>query len=584
MLVAVILPLPLPAAALVPGLAATVSILVLLRAAACHPRAAAGTAATGTTAAARTTTHALRRGLPLQVVRERGGVHVVGQRHKAGRALRQVVHRRGGQVGRGSGGGGGGAGDGQHGREMGGARRAAGRRVQRVNDQRRQVLHHAQQQAVVPRVLLVDVRVGVDLDEPGAEVAVNEEVVAKELEGAAALAALHQAVAVGEHGVQDELLHARQEVGPEVNEAGAVGGVQERLQLLERQRVALLERAQVLAVLLHAVVGEVHHLRGVVAVAGARAGLAAEVQREQLGGGAAVAVLVHVDVELVVHHHPDADVKLAAVDEQRQLAVLLHHPLRARRHRRAVHRQAVAVHRHEVLLDGRQLRVHLDALALVQVRRLHQPHVAAAVLGGHALAAALHVAAAQLPEVRAEAGVLGQAAAANVAQDEGGGHVVKHLQPQPRVVVAQVARQARLGGDALDGREVVHELPPGPAVARGRRLHRVDGGQVAGVQLHAQRRPPAHVKGVGQQALLRQLLVPPPVHARRAAKHGGRQHRAHRAARILILNRRPPPRPPLQRAAHQLRVVAQEHQVPVHATATATSSPTTTSSSTTTTT
>lgn len=106
-------------------------------------------------------------------------------------------------------------------------------------------------------VVDADVGVSVDLDEPDAEVLVNHEVEPEEFKGVAALAGVH-GVLGAEEAVKREVLHPKHEVALEVEPVVPVLLLEELLELLQGDRVALLVLPVVLRVLhLQAVVRQV---------------------------------------------------------------------------------------------------------------------------------------------------------------------------------------------------------------------------------------------------------------------------------------------------------------------------------------
>jgi hypothetical protein len=304
-----------------------------------------------------------------------------------------------------------------------------------------------------------------------------------------------------------------------------------------------------------------HHLRRVVlAAAASRAPFARHIcGGEGFRRSAAVAVAIHVHVEGVGDCDPDPDVELAALQQQRTLHVLLHHPLRPCRNRGPVHHQPRALNRHQRLLEGGQLSHDLDALALVQVAGFDQPHVLGAVLHRHALAGSSRLACSEQPEMRTEGAVVCCALAGDVAQNERGGHVVERLQPHAMVIVQQATQQAGLAGDALHGGKMIHQLPR--RCSRRRRIHTVQRGDAAGAEFEAKRGPPHEIKAVAQQGHFGERSVPTVVHARIAAEQRARHRRADRAFAVFVRNRGAPPRSSLERASNQVRIVAKKNEI-----------------------
>jgi hypothetical protein len=98
---------------------------------------------------------------------------------------------------------------------------------------------------MMPRVLLVNIGVGVHLNQPRTEVLVDHKVVTKELKVAASTtAALNQLVPVRKDAVQNEFSPAWEQVFSYGDDAGAVSGIEVRLKLLQREGVAFLESAE----------------------------------------------------------------------------------------------------------------------------------------------------------------------------------------------------------------------------------------------------------------------------------------------------------------------------------------------------
>mmetsp|Transcript_24684 Transcript_24684/g.85892 ORF Transcript_24684/g.85892 Transcript_24684/m.85892 type:complete len:632 (-) Transcript_24684:654-2549(-) len=220
----------------------------------------------------------------------------------------------------------------------------------------------------------------VDLDEPRPPVLVDHEVVSEELE---AVLAVRDDVLRRHERPGDDALHLRADgLVPQVRGAGLLLDVVD--EAVRVPHVALDGRLlEGLAVLLHAVVGQVDELVGQV------------VEVKVHGAEAQVAVVVEPHRQRVPAGHDDPlpDVELAALDHQRPLHVLLHHPLRL-----LVLAPAAAVQ------DLAQVAVALDAAAARLAGRLHDPRVLGLRRGEAGLA---RVARVHLVHDSADVGVLG---------------------------------------------------------------------------------------------------------------------------------------------------------------------------------
>ena len=99
-------------------------------------------------------------------------------------------------------------------------------------DDLEEAVKHFGQDALHSVVVDADIRIGVHLDQPDAEVLVNHEIEAEEFEGIAPLAGVH-GVLGAEEAVEREVLHPEHEVALEVELVVAVLVVEELLEVLE---------------------------------------------------------------------------------------------------------------------------------------------------------------------------------------------------------------------------------------------------------------------------------------------------------------------------------------------------------------
>lgn len=200
----------------------------------------------------------------------------------------------------------------------------------------------------------------VHLDEPDAEVFVEQEVKSEELKAVLTIVDIHL-LAHAKEDIDDDVLDSGDEVVVHVEIVLAVVLVKVLLQVVVVERVALFVLRVALAFDLQALVRQVHEVVLVPQVV-------------LSGAGAQVAMLIKIDTVVVRDDRPDANVKLSTVEQKRVLYVLLHHP---------VLRLRVLVE--DELVNVTQISEDFYAATLVKRGRLDQPHVLRAMLERHAL-------------------------------------------------------------------------------------------------------------------------------------------------------------------------------------------------------
>lgn len=186
-----------------------------------------------------------------------------------------------------------------------------------VNGQPEGVIYHARQYATQKLRTFVEARVRVTLDEPHAEICINHEIVAENLETAISLLRI-QLLFYGVQRLAHDELHVLDEVEAHVDGPPAsllqlvvVVLVDVRLELVKVELVAVLILAVAARVFLHSIVRQVH------------VGIVAVVQLVLVGRRAQVALLEEENFHILVDEDPDAYVKLAPSYEQWLFDVLL---------------------------------------------------------------------------------------------------------------------------------------------------------------------------------------------------------------------------------------------------------------------
>ena len=217
----------------------------------------------------------------------------------------------------------------------------------RVHHQPHHVVHHIRKQPLDEFVRDAEVGVGVALDEPSAEVLIDEEVEAEEFEGVLALV-LQERLLCAEDGVNDQIPHPGDEVLPHIYIMLRPLLIEVGLELLETQGVPVLELPVIVSVLLEAVIGKMHIVILIIHVVAK-------------GRGPQVAVFIHENVDIRGHYHPHADIEFPPLVQEWLLDIFLRHPLRVVR---------LVVHQTLEFLERPE---DLDASSAVQIGRLQQP-------------------------------------------------------------------------------------------------------------------------------------------------------------------------------------------------------------------
>ena len=130
-------------------------------------------------------------------------------------------------------------------------------RKDHIDGQFEHVFYHAGQQTLEELARFLQARVRIDLDQPGVEVFVEDEVVAEELEAVFAAVGIQRAP----HRVkslEDDLMHLRHEVVVDGDAAVRVEVVNVLLECRKAQLVTVFEVTIIFSMLLDSIIGKVH--------------------------------------------------------------------------------------------------------------------------------------------------------------------------------------------------------------------------------------------------------------------------------------------------------------------------------------